>query len=529
MLKILFKTTVFVVLFFIPQVVFGNVVINEVLYDAGTNDTGNEYVILYNNDELAADLTNYELNTVSGDYYVFPSFSLGAKSFVAIHWRTEGINSQTDLYTGISGYNANMGDTSGWTALFEGHPTTGTAKDLIIDYLEYGTGAKTWEGAASDAGIWTAGNFIPDISAGKSIKLKIDGQDNNSPNDWAESNPTITIEEPASTSEQTTTQQESSTSTTNNPPLPDAGNDIIAFVGQEIDFDGTQSTDPEGDELHYEWNMGDGKLIEKPNFTYKYLYPGTYLVALMVYDGRYYVTDTITVKIQSAQITINEFMPNPSGKDEEAEWVEIYNDSEGIADISGWQLDDGEKGSSSFIFPQNTLIAPKSYLVFSRQITGIALNNDKDTIRLLLPENVIFQEVNYEKPPQGKSSARTNEGFVWSMPTPGTINLSIVTTAESKKVVYQGIIKKETTKEPSQDIAINYTAPLQKIEGGYAEITAAEANTESKNQLASAKESVSKHISDNLVYVFVIIVLAGLIIGLLLAKFRRRKNEFPQI
>lgn len=211
------------------------------------------------------------------------------------------------------------------------------------------------------------------------------------------------------------------------------------------------------------------------------------------------------------------------------EWIEIYNDSEGIADISDWQLDDSEEGSSPFVFPQNTLIAPKSYLVFPRQITGIALDNDKDSIRLLLPEDVVFQEVNYENPPQGKSSARTNEGFVWSMPTPGTINLSMLATAGNKKIVYQGVLKTETTKEPSQDITVEYTAPMQKIEKGYTEIAATETNIESKNQLASARESVSKHISNNLVYVFVIIVLTGLVIGLLLAKFRRHKNEFPQI
>ncbi|MDP2934677.1 MAG: hypothetical protein Q8N59_02865, partial [bacterium] len=177
----------------------------------------------------------------------------------------------------------------------------------------------------------------------------------------------------------------------------------------------------------------------------------------------------------------------------------------------------------------NTLIAPKSYLVFSRQITGIALNNDKDTVRLLLPEGVVFQEISYEKPPQGKSSARTSEGFIWSVPTPGAINLSIAATTGNKEIVYIGALKVETTKEPSQDIAIEYTAPTQEIEGGYTEITPTGTNTEAKNQLALARELVSKHLSNNLIYVFVIIVLSGLVVGLLLARFRRRKNEFPQI
>ena len=513
------------VLFFVPRIVFGNVVINEVLYDAEGTDTGKEYIILYNNSDSAVDLANYELNAVSGDYYVLPSFSLNSKSSIIIHWRNEGTNSQTNLYTGTTGFDANMGDTSGWVALFKSHPTTGTAKDLIVDYIEYGAGAKTWEKAASDAGIWTVGAFVSGVSApGKAIKLKTDGMDTNSPNDWIESVPSITQEESSSSSEESTTEtSKSQSSVANNPPVPQAGSDIVAFVGQEIKFDGSESTDPDNDELAYFWNMGDGKLVERPTFTYQYLYPGTYVVALMVYDGRYYATDTATIKIQAAQITINEFMPNPEGKDEEEEWIEIYNDSETTTDISGWQIDDADGGSAPFTFPQNTLIAPKSYLVFPRQITNIALNNDKDSVRLLLPGGVIFEEINYENPQQGRTSAKTSEGFVWSLPTPGTANLSLIISTENKQVIYQGSPKTETTKNPSMDLAVLYNVPAQEIQGGYTEIAPNSENPQKTNQLAEAKQSLSQNISNNLLYIIAIIVLVGLVIGILLVKLRKKR------
>ena len=126
----------------------------------------------------------------------------------------------------------------------------------------------------------------------------------------------------------------------------------------------------------------------------------------MVYDGLYYVSDTITVNIQSHEITINEFIPNPEGDDEENEWIEIYNGSNSIVDISGWQLDDEASGSQPFTFPQNTLIAPKSYIVFPRPITKIALNNEGDSVRLLLPEGVVFQEVQYSKAKQLRAKYR---------------------------------------------------------------------------------------------------------------------------
>ena len=72
---------------------------------------------------------------------------------------------------------------------------------------------------------------------------------------------------------------------------------------KEIKFDGTSSSDPNGYELSYSWNMGNGELIEKDIFTYKYMYPGTYLVTLMVYNGRNYAWNTISVTIQNQEIT----------------------------------------------------------------------------------------------------------------------------------------------------------------------------------------------------------------------------------
>jgi hypothetical protein len=274
--------------------------------------------------------------------------------------------------------------------------------------------------------------------------------------------------------------------------------------------------------------MGDGKLIEKPSFSYKYLYPGTYLVGLMVYDGQYYVFDTVTIKIQAGQITINEFLPSPSGKDEEEEWIEIYNDSDAIMDISGWQLDDEASGSEPFVFPQNSLIAPKSYIVFSRQITGIALNNDKDSARLLLPEGIVFQEISYEKPTQGKSSARTEEGFVWNVPTPGTANLSIgasgANAAENKNFVYQQPIKSEPTKEPSRNYAVNYqNTNKPEIEGGYAVMPAEEPKKQNEeNQLATVKDFYSRQNPTQLILIIALIISVALIIGLLLVKFRKK-------
>ena len=197
-------------------------------------------------------------------------------------------------------------------------------------------------------------------------------------------------------------------------------------------------------------------------------------------------------------------------------------------DISDWQLDDEASGSQPFIFPQNTLLAPKSYIVFSRQITKIALNNDKDSVRLLLPEGLVFQEINYEKPPLGKSSAHTPEGFVWSAPSPGLANvISPVAglNSENKKFVYQQPVKSELTQKSSENFVINYqNANKPEIKGGYVVLPAEEQGQDIKSQLATAKQSTSKQKYLNLFLLIIAIILFGAVIGLSLVRFRKKKS-----
>jgi hypothetical protein len=162
-----------------------NLVINEVYYDDSSgDDTGKEWIEIYNGTNDSINLDGYELNATSGDYFVFPnSFSIGSKKFAVIHWRTSGTNSTTDLFTGTTGYDNNMGNTSGYVAFFDGDHNIG---GKMVDYLEYGAGGQTGESKAVSAGIWTSGDFVPDAAEGYSLSRKIDGQDTNSPLDFKE-------------------------------------------------------------------------------------------------------------------------------------------------------------------------------------------------------------------------------------------------------------------------------------------------------------------------------------------------------
>lgn len=53
-----------------------------------------------------------------------------------------------------------------------------------------------------------------------------------------------------------------------------------------VQFDGTQSSDPEGGALTYAWQFGDGGFSMDPAPVHSYGYPGTFVVALTVFDDR---------------------------------------------------------------------------------------------------------------------------------------------------------------------------------------------------------------------------------------------------
>ncbi len=508
--KIFFLATILLVVFFIPKIVSANVVINEIAWMGTENSANDEWIELYNDNGENIDLSGWILEAVDGSPLITLEGTISANGYFLLE-RTDDTSVPDiiadQIYTGVLG---NTGESL----------KLKNNSDNIIDEIN-----------ATDG--WPAGNKITKqtmekTTTGWQTSLNSGGTPK-------AQNSSGAVEEPEESEESTGGEPETPPITIgNNPPVADAGDNIIAFIGQEINFDGTNSADPDDDELAYSWNMGDGKLIEESSFTYKYSYPGTYLVTLMVYDGQYYVSETITVKIQSQEITINEFIPNPEGADEENEWIEIYNDSNSIVDISGWQLDDEASGSQPFVFPQNTLIAPKNYLVFARPITKIALNNDGDSVRLLLPEGIVFQEITYEDCEEGQSSAHTEEGFVWSVPTPGMANImgpEINMGIGGEEIVYDYQIEPQITKESTEDYSWYFEKPEQEIEGGFIEkesnlagafpLTEQEETNEAQGAL-STKGNFWNQNNLNLILMILALILAAIIIGLSLTKFRKK-------
>ncbi|MEM3342244.1 MAG: PKD domain-containing protein, partial [Thermoplasmata archaeon] len=70
----------------------------------------------------------------------------------------------------------------------------------------------------------------------------------------------------------------------NNPPIAMAGPDKSGAVNELIEFDGSKSSDPDGDELTFLWDFGDGNFSSMDKTVHNYSAPGTYIATLKIWD-----------------------------------------------------------------------------------------------------------------------------------------------------------------------------------------------------------------------------------------------------
>ncbi|HDO19835.1 MAG TPA: PKD domain-containing protein, partial [Thermoplasmatales archaeon] len=85
----------------------------------------------------------------------------------------------------------------------------------------------------------------------------------------------------------------------NNPPVADADGPYYGSVGEEIQFDASGSYDPDGDELIYIWEFGDGTTGTGVAPVHTYDSAGVYTVRLSVSDGSMSDISYTTVTISS--------------------------------------------------------------------------------------------------------------------------------------------------------------------------------------------------------------------------------------
>ena len=392
--------------FICPFFVFGaanDVVINEIMYNLPGVDDKHEWVEILNTSNAEIDLTEWKFNDGSNHALNEPPKNGG----------------QGSLKISAGEYLILTGDAT--TFLIDHPGFSGTVIDTVMSLKNTTATLKIIDSENNEIDSVIYENIYGADGNGKTLERI------NSQNDWQESTPdggTPGIlnsigEEILSTDEETiktTTSTETTYSVPNRAPIAEAGTDIIALVNQELSFDASHSLDLDNDKLTFFWNFGDGATETEEIAKHTYLYPGQYIVSLLVSDDEFSDLDIITINIYSESIIISEF----SNK-----WIEIFNQSDQVANLTNWQLNNIKASSSPFTFPANSLIASKQFLVLRQEITKIELDDTSDQIQLIYPDGSIGTEVSYlNEDNKNFCIAFDNNDYFWTnIPTPGSANI----------------------------------------------------------------------------------------------------------
>lgn len=397
---VLLLGTLFLILFFNTQTAYassGNVVINEVMANPITSTTG-EFIELYN-DGAEIDLSKwYFKDNISKDTFIIftkksfgqsDDFKLKANSYALI-LDPDYINDYDDFLT----KHFHSGDlilTVANTALGNGlgdndEVTLYNEKDEIIDKV-------ILSGSAGSNHSWERKTFS---SSQFLISRELGG----------------------------TPGAENSVTNILPPEKPDLilpeQNKIFTGNISQVDFSwkGANTTS-------YTFLLGRDKELKDTvseeelkttSFIVKNLSPGIYYWQVVANNE---ASDTasavfqfeILTPVYSQNIIINELMPDPVGDETTGEWIELFNNSNEDIDLNDWQLTDRSGTIKKFTI-ENTTISANSYLCFSREDTGITLNNTKDGASLFQPNGLLLM-----KTPQFSDDGA--EGWAWARGSSG--------------------------------------------------------------------------------------------------------------
>lgn len=401
------SATVALVLFLWPHGASADtlVVINEIMWD------GTEYVELFNTTDQVVSLDGWMLQRKRGTASPEKIVQFASSDSIQAHGYFL-LEKQEDATTVTSNKTS-----SALTLLNSGEQLLLINKDAaVID-------------TANDSGVWFAGE---NTETGLSMERNTEVGDGSVSTSWHNSTG-------LDGNRNGTPGLENSTPPVNHAPQAVAGADVTAVIGQAISFSAEDSSDEDNDTLTYVWTFSSSSTATTKDASHTFTAVGTYEVVLVVSDGTTSDSDAVAVTVSapsySDALKINEFLPDPTGTDTDAEFIEIYNSSSVAVDLSSWQLDDAEGGSTPYTIPVGTSIRSGGYVAFFRSESKIALNNDGDSARLLAPDKSVKAFATYGKEATESESFNNQNGIyvLSTTSTPGQPNIITEPVTEDKE------------------------------------------------------------------------------------------------
>ena len=147
-------------------------------------------------------------------------------------------------------------------------------------------------------------------------------------------------------------------------------------------------------------------------------------------------------------LEISELMPNPSGADAGAEWIELYNSGTGQIDLSGWILDDDDDqdfpAATAYKISEETVILPLKYLTITIPKGRFALNNSgEDALRVFDAAKSLRLRIAYAGGAAEDASYARDSLGVWEWPdtpTPDSVNVFATETAYVSDLIISEVV-----------------------------------------------------------------------------------------
>lgn len=341
--------------------------ITEIMSNPVGDDSGREWIELYNNGNSPVDLSSLAVSIKGGTLVAVvllqgnPTIAPGEYAIISsIVSSTNPSSRFLDSALGYPSYTGSLFRTSSSVSLVN---TGVTSIDIRL------------QGSVADS----IASYTP-APEGKTLSL-ISGA-------YISGMPTPGQENQAFSKEQTqeaTSSDNQVTIARASPPSPDIvlylTKEKIVVAGAETDFSvyGMTRGGKTIEDMKASWAFGDGGEAKGTSTTYTYAYPGRYIARVEAGNSYVMGVGEMNVIVVSPEIAVTSFSKGKYGS-----YIDISNPNEYDMELSQWRL---HIGDAAFPFPKNTVLPKRSTTHISGKAMGFASTtpDEKTLVKITFP------------------------------------------------------------------------------------------------------------------------------------------------
>lgn len=371
----IFKSALFLIAFFIPNIVFGQLRINEIMYDIEGTDSGREWIEIHNIGNTELDLTNFYFreNEVNHKITKFEEYNSGPilpNGYAIIADNPAKFIVDNPSYNGILFDSAfSLNNTGEVLAIVDNENNIIHSVNYSPEWGAKGTGnTLQFSGDKWIPAIKTPGALNADKPVNEDVEN--DKTDDDAPAGTGSSGGSSSKPSESSHSGQ----NELSNVVEKIALKIGAGRDRFAIINSPINFRAISNQD-KPNKVKYIWSFGDASTQKNRNVDHIYYYEGEYNVVLNAELAEEDATTRAKITVRKPDINISLIS---GGKLVD---ILLENNSTFEVNFGGFyfKLENQNQKKQSFYIPKDTIVSPKSNITIPAEISNLSMNQEFNT------------------------------------------------------------------------------------------------------------------------------------------------------